>query len=314
MSFTRPGADPAAPAATAGLLACPDCGAALDLPAACPGCGRAFAVSDGRPVLTPTRPRQVSFTLTPEATNPGAIPEAVVLRFPPAHGQPKGGTYHLDRAHDAILSALPEGALMVETGCGGGQMRGWAAARGLRYIGTDIATTRVHDWLQAHGGPDVLCDAHVLPLRDGVADAVYAAAVWEHLAFPAVAAAEAARVLRPGGWCLGSMSFLEPWHDESYAHMTPWGVHMTLRLAGLSPLFIWPEDGWSGFRAMLEMGNKATRPLRPLSALMNAWYRAPKAAQHRLRHRRPATPQDMIRPIATMAGAIAWIAQKPEAA
>lgn len=297
-------------AALAGVLACPDCGTALDAPAACGGCGRAFGQRDGLPDLMPRRARTVSFALAPADTDPGAIP-ADVLRFPPRHGQPRGGTYHLDRAHDDILSALPAGALVVETGCGGGQMRAWAAARGLRYLGTDVATTRVHDWLQAHGGPDVLADAHALPLRDGVADAVYAAAVWEHLACPAAAAQEAARILKPGGWCLGSMSFLEPWHDESYAHMTPWGVHMTLRLGGLDPVCIWPEDGWSGFRALLEMGNRATRPLRPLAGLMNAWYRAPKRLQHRLRTGRAAAPQDIVRPIAALAGAIAWIARKP---
>jgi SAM-dependent methyltransferase len=310
MSFSRPLPDAAEAAATADLLACPDCATPLDGTAGCGGCGRQFGQQDGRPVLMPTRARRLAFTLPPEGTNPGAIPSGV-LRYPPRHGQPRGGTYHLDRAHEDVLTALPKGALVVETGCGGGQMRAWVTARGLRYLGTDVATTRVHDWLQAHGGPDVLCDAHALPLRDGVADAVYAAAVWEHLAFPAAAAQEAARVLRPGGWCLGSMSFLEPWHDESYAHMTPWGVWSTLRLGGLDPVAIWPEERWSGFRALLEMGNKATRPLRPLAALMNAWYRAPKAAQHWWRSRRRPTPQDLIRPIATMAGAVAWIARKP---
>ncbi len=312
MMMTLPSAENGAmPAAVAGLLRCPDCAAPLAALDACADCGRRFERSGGLPVLVPTRARQVNFTLTPEATNPGAIPEDEVLRFPPRHGQPRGGTYHLDRAHDDVLSALAAGSLMIETGCGGGQMRDWATGKGLRYIGTDIATTRVHDWLQAHGGPDILCDAHVLPFRDGIADAVYASAVWEHLAFPAAAATEAARVLKPGGWCLGSMSFLEPWHDESYAHMTPWGVYMTLRLAGLEPVFIWPEEGWSGFRAMMEMGNKATRPLRPLSSLMNAWYRAPKVVQAWVRQRRRPTPQDLIRPIATMAGAVAWIARKP---
>lgn len=300
-------------AVLAGVLACPDCGAALEAPTVCGGCGRSFGERDGLADLMPQRARRVSFVLAPADADPGAIP-ADILRFPVRHGQPRGGTYHLDRAHADILSGLPTGALVLETGCGGGQMRAWATARGLRYLGTDVATTRVHGWLQAHGGPDVLCDAHALPLRSGVADAVYAAAVWEHLAFPAAAAQEAARVLRPGGWCLGSMSFLEPWHDESYAHMTPWGVHATLRLGGLEPVAIWPEERWSGFRALLEMGNRATRPLRPLAALMNAWYRAPKAAQHWWRTRRRASPQDLIRPIAGVAGAVAWIARKPEEA
>lgn len=264
--------------------------------------------------MMPTAGGTVHFSWPAQAFNPATIPDADILTYPPTSGQPKGGVYHLDRGHEACLAGLPAGSTVLEIGCGGGQMRKWMEERGLRYIGVDVAVDRVHDWLRTYGGPNLLCDAHALPFRDDVFDAVYATAVWEHLAFPQLAAKETARVLRPGGLFLGSASFLEPWHDASYYHMTPYGTYMTLSLAGFKPVQIWPETRWSGFRAILDMGNKATRAVRGLSWLMYGWYLAPKAVQAWLRNRRKPNQQALVLPIAQVAGAIAWIARKPRPA
>jgi len=298
-------------AAWEGLLACPDCRAPLERLSHCPECEAHFDMDEGTPVLLPTQGREVRFRLPHGACNPSRLDIQAFYRYPPRHGQPRGETYHLDRAHADMMADLPKNSLVLDLGCGGAQMREWVRGQGLRYLGIDISRTRVHGWLQRHGGPDLLCDSHMLPFRDGVADVTYSVNVWEHLAFPQLAAQEAARVLRPGGYHLGSVSFLEPWHDASYFHMSPFGVHMTLSLAGLEPLHIWPETAWPGFTALLQMGNKATRPLSFLGRMMNAWYLAPKAAQAALRGRRWPRPEDLIVPRGTVAGAIAWIARKP---
>jgi SAM-dependent methyltransferase len=234
-----------------------------------------------------------------------------VYAVPPQHGQRGSPVYHLDHAHVRRLSDLPPGALVLETGCGGGQMRKWVEAQGLRYLGTDVSTERVHEWLRDSGGADLLCDAHALPLRDATVDAVYAAAVYEHLAFPILAASEAARVLKPGGLHLGSMSFLEPWHDESYAHMTPNGIYAMLVSAGLKPVAIWPEVAWPGFVSMLRMGNKATKPLTGFGRLLNFVYLAPARLKHLARRRALPDDADLHAARSAMAGAIAWIAEKP---
>jgi SAM-dependent methyltransferase len=296
----------------ASLFQCPDCKSRLDNLDGCARCGRCFEQDNGTPVIMPTVRQNVEVSVEPAAFDPANIPKDEFFRYPPRSGQLRTGAYHLDKAHDEVLSGLRDQSIVLETGCGGAQMRTWATSRRLRYLGVDISKTRVHDWLQEHGGPDVLCDAHSLPFRDGTFDAVYAVATWEHLAYPQLAAMEAARVLKPGGMLLGSMSFLEPWHDSSYFHMTPFGVHMCLRLAGVKPLFIWPEAEWPGFKAILAMGNKATRPLGVLGRAMNYYYLAPKAAQFALRHRRMPTKNDLIDSIASVAGAVAWIAVKPD--
>jgi SAM-dependent methyltransferase len=233
-----------------------------------------------------------------------------VFRRPSASGQAGSGVYHLDKAHRAVFESLPAGAVVVETGCGGGQLRHWVTGLGLCYLGTDVATTRVHDWLQTFGGADVLCDAHRLPLRDASVDVVYAAAVYEHLAFPQLAAAEVARVLKPGGYFLGSASFLEPWHDESYFHMTPNGTYQLLTGAGLRPSHIWPERDWPGFRAILMMGNRATRAIAPLAAVMNGFYLFPSWLKCAVKTRGWPSEADMFETQAKVSGAIAWIAEK----
>ncbi|MEO1677554.1 MAG: class I SAM-dependent methyltransferase [Pseudomonadota bacterium] len=291
--------------------ACVECGAPLPALTRCPSCDRVYAQEQGRPSAFPNRALTYSVALPATATDPGAIPRDAVFRFPAEHGQRGSGVYHFDRAHKAELETLAPGALILETGCGGAQLRDWATARGLGYVGTDVSLSRVHGHLQSYGGADLLCDAHALPLADASVDVVYASAVYEHLALPHVAASEAARVLKPCGLHLGSMSFMEPWHDESYAHMSPNGVYRMLASAGLVPRHIWPEIAWPGYYALLAMGNPATRALRILGKAMTAFYMAPARVKHGLRLRRWPSAQDLYDQHARIAGAIAWIAEKP---
>jgi len=178
-------------------------------------------------------------------------------------------------------------------------MRQPLADRSIRYTGTDISDSRVNDDLRAHGGPDLIADAHFLPFDDAQFDFVYSAAVFEHLACPHLAAQEAARVLKPTGLFCGSVSFMEPWHDNSFFHMTPLGVHELLIQAGLAPEYIWP--GYSGFLALYGMGNKATRALLPLAAFTSFAFRL----GNRLRGLNRTIEDE-----AKVAGAINWIARK----
>src|SRR5207248_688266 len=132
------------------------------------------------------------------------------------------------------------GARVLEIGCGGGQCRPWFQSHGFEYVGIDVSKTRVFDWLQRYGGPDLLCDSHFLPFKDQSFDVVYSAAVVEHLACPPLAVREMCRVLKPGGFYLGNVSFLEPWHDNSFFHMTPLGVAELLVESGFEVRHIWP--------------------------------------------------------------------------
>jgi SAM-dependent methyltransferase len=61
---------------------------------------------------------------------------------------------------------------------------------------------------------DVVGDAHQLPFRDESFDRAFAFNVFEHLREPARAAAEVARVLKPGGTVAIHTAFLQAVHEE----------------------------------------------------------------------------------------------------
>jgi ubiquinone/menaquinone biosynthesis C-methylase UbiE len=296
------------------VLMCPCCKSTLQVLNRCTACGQDFADDSGTPILTGIGAKsRHDFSIEFGYYQKDLDTLRKAMRTPPQAPPELHLPYHMKSAHAQALSGLPKGSTVVEVGCGGGQNRRFVRQLGHRYIGTDISKTRVFDWLQQHGGPDVLCDAHFLPFRDASLDAVYCSAVFEHLAFPHLAACEIARVLKPGGLFLGNVSFLEPWHDNSYFHMTPLGVVQLLRHSDVSIDCIWPERGYSGFHAIHRMGNRATKMLSAVGALMYRLYRAEYAVKLLLRGQQRQSFDDLAQQ-AQVSGAIFWIAHKPVAA
>ena len=293
------------------LLACPNCSMPLEDLTHCHGCDRSFDQVEGTPRLIADKMRrEFSFVFTSDrSVVPKALIEKVLTDPPTLAGETP---YHMDAAHAHLLSQLPKDIRVLEVGCGGGQCRPWFTDRGAQYVGSDLSKTRVHDWLQRFGGPDLLCDSHFLPFRDQSFDVVYCAAVTEHLACPQLAAREIFRVLKPGGYYLGNVSFLEPWHDASFFHMTPLGAVELLLGAGFEPRYVWPSRGYSGYVSLIAMGFRP--PLRLLKyggKLVYGLYRAQSkllATARRFRNR--LTVPDIF-DRAKLAGATDWIAQRP---
>ncbi|MDP3954730.1 MAG: class I SAM-dependent methyltransferase [bacterium] len=60
--------------------------------------------------------------------------------------------------------------------------------------------------------PDIVGDAHDMPIEDNSLDAVLHVYVFEHLHSPHLAAKEIHRVLKPGGYMLGIVPFIHPYH------------------------------------------------------------------------------------------------------
>jgi SAM-dependent methyltransferase len=289
------------------LVVCPACKQALSNLNGCGACGTGFTGSNGIASLIPaTAQREVTYNFQSSRSVLGdGFKEA--LRYPPATGADKS-VYHLDLAHSAILNDLPPNARVLEIGCGGGQMRLHLQERGVRYVGVDIsAGERVLEDLRAHGGPDLLCDAHFLPFPDNSFDVVYASAVFEHLASPFLGAQEVARVLKRRGRFIGSVSFLEPWHDDSFFHLSPLGVYEMLIQADLKPDYIWPGKGWNGFKAIAQMSSRATQKLTLVAELLNAAYVSSTKLRNKLRPRSGASP---IEDEARITGAMVWISTK----
>jgi 2-polyprenyl-6-hydroxyphenyl methylase/3-demethylubiquinone-9 3-methyltransferase len=102
-------------------------------------------------------------------------------------------------ARAALLPpARRPGAVLVDLGCGAGLLAPHAARLGYRQVGVDLGE-RALMLAREHGVLPVRADVGRLPLADGVADAVSAGEILEHVPDLPAAVAEACRVLRPGG-------------------------------------------------------------------------------------------------------------------
>src|SRR6185295_12062181 len=91
--------------------------------------------------------------------------------------------------------------------------------------------------------------------------------------------------------------------------MSPLGVFETLTQAGFTAKNIWPGQGYSGFRAIMNMGNKVTKPLTFLGDMIYFAYRQGNRLRN-LAKKRDNWSADRIEDAARVAGATDWIAQK----
>ncbi|RBY87067.1 SAM-dependent methyltransferase [Blastococcus sp. TBT05-19] len=101
----------------------------------------------------------------------------------------------------------PSGAVVVDVGCGGGiYSRGWHDLGAAMVLGVDSSASMLDAARTEHGGlPGVdfrLGDAAATGLAEGCADVVFERALVHHTPDLPAVAAEAFRVVRPGGTCL----------------------------------------------------------------------------------------------------------------
>jgi len=295
------------------FLACPACRAPMSEWTRCEACGRSYDVENGVPkLISPKLVRVFTYRFESWRSSPGDAWIDKILREPSIeHGLGKL-PYHLDPAHAVVIGRLPRGGRVLEVGCGGGQAGDWIRSLGLEYVGTDMTTDRVFDWLKQFGGPDLLCDTHFLPFLDGKFDAVYTAAVTEHLACPMLAMQEFFRVLKPGGYYLGNCAFMEPWHDQSFFHLSPLGASELLLQAGFEIEAIWPGRGYHAFKSLPRMVFRSPfSAINPLIRLAHVVYRIQNQV---LAQAKRWTGRSVSRPIvkaALIAGATDWIARRP---
>jgi SAM-dependent methyltransferase len=201
-----------------------------------------------------------------------------------------------------LLSHFPKaapGSLALDLGCGTGIHRAVCEHAGFEWIGVD--------W-DKRGAP-LWGDGHALPFADEAFDFVLSIAVLEHIRYPPVMLREALRVLRPGGTFIGTVSFNEPFHENSFYHHTHLGALSALRHAGFDVEAVAPNPAWAVLRAQANMGLFPKLPdavgraiVAPVQLLHRLWWRlarlvSGKATEHaRVLH---------------LTGSLAFIASKP---
>lgn len=154
--------------------------------------------------------------------------------------------WHLTRELMSYVPIARTGtSLMLDLGCGSGLHRDLSERAGFRWVGVDFDNPAA----------PIRGDAHALPFKDQSFEFVMSLAVLEHIQYPFVATREVARVLKPGGLFIGTVSFLEPFHGNSYYHHTHLATFNSLQSGGLEVVKVAPNRHWSVLRAHVRMGS-----------------------------------------------------------
>lgn len=262
-------------------LQCPNCFCALkqDDGVSCPNC--AFLEQPGRDLRLGAA-RQLSLHIANlPVVDPTELLRTIDTSIP-------GITYLGPKASrdsrelmSEISRRLPDGGTVLDLGCGPRDQAASLEFLGFKYVGVD------HGDEQA----DFLADAHALPLRDASFDCVFSYAVLEHLHNPFLAIQEVSRVLKPGGWLVGTVSQGEPFHN-SYFHHTPWGlVSLVGSVPGLKIQRMWPSH--DTLAALASMGRYSRLIRWALAVLDHANDKLPWLTPRKMRW--PRKDQDLDR-------------------
>lgn len=266
-------------AGTWAILRCSYCGGQLGethTGGDCPGCGATYPYTESGAIdLRPQRVKrhELSFEV-------GSPPPAVEkLTFAPLDlaSHPEVDFTGLAIPHHLtpeLMSHIPRASssdsLALDLGCGTGIHRAVCERAGFAWVGIDYDKP----------GAPMFGDAHALPFADEVFEFIFSVAVLEHIQYPPVMLREAHRVLKPGGKLIGTVSFLEPFHESSYYHHTHLGTVSALEYGGFDVEAVAPSRDWPVLRAQAEMGLFPEMPgplarliVAPVQALHRLWWR-----------------------------------------
>jgi len=147
-------------------------------------------------------------------------------------------TGRLAQLADAVAGQVPPGGLVLDLGCGTGELAAALAVAGMRVVGCDISPQMLRQARAASpAGPTpgagsvrwIRLDPgwRTLPLRAEGFDAVVASSLLEYVADPGAVLRECCRVLRPGGTVLCTVpdpSHPVRWLERLFVPAARWPV------------------------------------------------------------------------------------------
>lgn len=288
---------------------CPFCGNSIiitDEGAKCDRCGERYHFSDqGQLNLKLAKRRQypLTFELGEELLPQKGFNFGVLKRNdnPEVDFSGMKVPSHLNRE---LLSYFPKGngndSIMLDLGCGTTIHREACEHAGFVYVGADYNSPNAQ----------ILLDAHSLPFKDNSFDFVLSVAVLEHIRYPFIMMKEVFRVLKPGGKFIGTVSFLEPFHGNSFYHHTHLGTCNSLKFGGFDIIHISPNPTWSVLKAQASMSLFPKMPsgvsrlvVSPLHYFHRFWWKLARMVSG------SAKASEIMRLLKTT-GAFSYIAEK----
>jgi len=131
---------------------------------------------------------------------------------------------------------------VMDVGCGAGDSYDSFRRKNpnVEWVGLDVKESPEVEARRRTDAVFVTFDGIHIPLESNSFDLIYCRQVLEHARYPLALLREVQRVLKPGGYLVGSTSHLEPYHSYSFWNYTPYGFCCLIEDADLQPVEIRP--------------------------------------------------------------------------
>lgn len=158
--------------------------------------------------------------------------EDIIQYIPNDHSRQVNALKVVERIYEHVKNTKN----VLDLGCGIGNSYYYFKNRipNIEWIGVDIESSPEVKLRTEHNEKIIVFDGINIPLRDSTTELVYSNQVFEHVKKPEALIMDIYRILRPGGYFVGSVSNLEPYHSLSMRNYTPYGFKELVESSGLT--------------------------------------------------------------------------------
>ena len=166
--------------------------------------------------------------------------DLLAKQIPTDSSQQIDSEYYIDYL---LKSENKQTVRVLDLGCGEGNSEDKFKSydKQVEWFGLDIDESPEVNARKKTEGNFYTFDGVNIPFENNYFEIIYSNQVFEHVRHPETLLKEINRVLKPEGYFIGSVSYLEPYHSFSFWNYTPYGFKEILTYAGLEVIEIRPS-------------------------------------------------------------------------